>query len=113
MHLRFVKFNAMNSCRKNQEDEYDSILKSLLQANDDDAADKLTKAANTSTSEDSSKEKDLTANETISDKSVIKELLNSVQEKIGTEIASNVVTNPGQTDTVSTSYRCQINKARA
>ena len=85
-------------------------MKSLLQANDDDAADKLTKAANTSTSEDSSKEKDLTANETISDKSVIKELLNSVQEKIGTEIASNVVTNPGQTDTVSTSYRYQLNK---
>ena len=88
-------------------------MKSLLQANDDDAAEKLTKPANTSTSEDSSKEKDLIANETISNNSVIKELLNSIQEKIGTEIASNVVTNHGQTDTVSTSYRCQINKARA
>ena len=99
----------IKSCRKNEEDEYDAILKSLLQASDEKPGDKLiTEGRNTSTPEDASKEKEslggLKTNDSISDKTVMRELLSSVKEKIGSEPMSPV-NDSAHLDTVASSYR--------
>ena len=104
-------FMEILTCRKNEEDEYDAILKSLLQASDDNTGDKLTtESRNASAPEDSFAKKDkqegLKANESISDKTVMRELLTSVKEKIGSELLSaGIANNSEQTDAVATSYR--------
>ena len=105
-------FMEILTCRKNEEDEYDAILKSLLQASDDsNEADKFTpESRNTSATEDSiakkDKQEELKANESISDKTVMRELLTSVKEKIGSELLSaGIANNSEQTDAVATSYR--------
>ena len=106
----------INTCRKNEEDEYDAILKSLLQASDDSAGDKrMTKSRNTSAPDDPLMEKDkpepegLKTNESISDKTVMRELLSSVKEKIGSELLSaGVANNSQQIDAVATSYRYYV-----
>ena len=84
-------------------------MKSLLQASDEKPGDKLiTEGRNTSTPEDASKEKQsldgLKTNDSISDKTVMRELLSSVKEKIGSEPMSPV-NDSAHLDTVAGSYR--------
>ena len=86
-------------------------MKNLLQASEDSTGDKRTpEGRNTSASDDSivgkEKQDGLKANESISDKTVMRELLSSVKEKIGSEILSATAENNfGQIDRVTTSYR--------
>ena len=84
-------------------------MKSLLQASDEKPGDKrITEDRNTSTPEDASKEKEnldgLKTNDSISDKTVMRELLSSVKEKIGSEPMSPV-NDSAHLDTVASSYR--------
>ena len=110
-----MTFMEINTCRKNEEEEYDAILKSLLQASDDSVGDKrTTESRNSSAPDDPLMEKDkpepegLKTNESISDKTVMRELLSSVKEKIGSELLSTgVANNSEQIDAVATSYRYQ------
>ena len=98
-------FNEINSRRKNEEEEYDAILKSLLQASDDSTADKR----NTSVPMEKDKPDVLKTNESISDKTVMRELLSSVKEKIGSELLSAGIANKSeQMDAVATSYRYTV-----
>ena len=108
--VEFVKLSSwIKSCRKNEEDEYDAILKSLLQASDEKPGDKsITEGRNASNPEDASKAKEnlggLKTNDSISDKTVMRELLSSVKEKIGSEPLSPV-NDSEHLDTVASSYR--------
>ena len=84
-------------------------MKSLLQASDEKPGDKrITEDRNTSTPEDASKEKEnldgLKTNNSMSDKTVMRELLSSVKEKIGSEPVSPV-NDSEHLDTVASSYR--------
>lgn len=103
-------FNEINSRRKNEEEEYDAILKSLLQASDDSTADKRTTESGRNTSVPMEDKPDvLKKNESISDKTVMRELLSSVKEKIGSELLSAGIANKSeQMDAVATSYRYTV-----
>ena len=84
-------------------------MKSLLQASDEKPGDKsITESRNTSAPKEASEEKEnlggLKANDSISDKTVMRELLSSVKEKIGSEPMSPV-NDSAHLDTVASSYR--------